>query len=86
MKKYEGTTLPYMSRGTQKWTTMKKYEGIMKDIWRIWKKYEGNMKKYEEIMKEYEENMKKYEGTTLSYMGRGTWKNFELVPLHRGGS
>ena len=35
----------------------------------------------------YKENMKKYEGITLSiiYIGRGTWKNFELLPLLAGG-
>ena len=54
---------------------MKKYEENIK-------KYEENMKKYEEIMKIYEENMKKL---LSPYIGRGTWKNFKLVPRAWGG-
>ena len=29
--------------------------------------------------------MKEYEGILSPYIGRGTWKNFELVPLGGGG-
>ena len=48
------------------------------------------MKKYEENnMKEYEQNTNKI-GRNMKYLlspyiDRGTWKNFELVPLGGGG-
>ena len=36
-------------------------------------------------MKKCEEIMKKYEGITFPYIDRGTWKNFQLIRLRRGG-
>ena len=71
---------------------MKKYEGAMKKIWRnmkkiwrmygaIWMNYEGN--NYEEIWRKYEGNMRIR--TLTIYMGRGTWKHFELIVRSREG-
>ena len=87
-------------RNEQLWRNKKDiyedYERNIKKIWRnmkkIWRNYSPiygpwdlEMNKYEGIMKDIWRIWKKYEGTTLPYISRGTWKNFELVSLHRGG-
>ena len=43
------------------------------------------MKTYEEIWRKYEEIWRNKKELLSPYIGRGTWKNFKLVPLGQGG-
>ena len=99
MKEYEEVWRKYEEIWKNYEESMDKYEEVWRKYEEIWRNYEENMKEYEEIWRNYEGYMNKYEGIMKDlwnymweiwksglclYMGRGTWKNFELNLLFRG--